>query len=449
MTDVAGTMAPTAVGWADLVGPEVRAAARPVRVGRLDRVFELSAEVTGVEAAGGDLVVIDGDPPVLAEVVAIGGGRTTVLPYGPLHGIPPGAEVRTTGTTLMAPVGSAMIGRVIDGMGRAIDDRGPLGAVELVPLRNEPPSPLHRPLVDRPLQTGVRAIDGLLTIGRGQRVGIMAGSGVGKSSLLSMLLRGTDADVTVLALVGERGREVREFIERDLGPAGLARSVIVVATSDRPAIIRRNAAFLATRIAEGFRDQGANVLLLMDSLTRFAMAQREIGLGAGEVPTARGYPPSVFGLLPQLLERAGTSDRGSITGLYTVLVEGDDMNDPIGDTSRAILDGHIVLTRQLANAGHFPSIDVLQSASRVATQVTTDDQQRLALEYRRLLAAGDRARDMVELGLYQPGSDPLIDRALALAEPMAAFARQPMSELTPIDTTWSHLWAAVTGRPPG
>ncbi len=247
----------------------------------------------------------------------------------------------------------------------------------------------------------------------------------------------------MLALVGERGREVREFIENDLGPEGLARSVILVATSDQPALVRRNAAFLATRIAEGFRDAGSHVLLLMDSLTRFAMAQREIGLAAGEVPTSKGYPPSVFGMLPQLLERAGTSATGSITGFYTVLIEGDDVHDPIGDTSRAILDGHVVLSRRLANAGHFPSIDLLQSVSRVADRVTDAGQQALAAEYRQLLATHDRARDLVELGMYAPGSDPAIDRALAMIDPMTRFARQPSAELQPMAQTWLDLRSAV------
>jgi len=424
--------------------PAVRAAARPERHGRLVRVVDLYAEVSGLDAASGDLVAIGHDGRLQAEVVAVGSDRLTVLPFGSFHGVRVGETVRALGSPSLAPTGPGLIGRVIDGLGRPLDGRGPLEVAARLPLRNDPPPPLDRPLVTRQLQTGVRAVDGLLPVGCGQRLGIMAGSGVGKSSLLSMLLRGTDADVTVLALVGERGREVREFIESDLGPEGMARCVIVVATSDQPALVRRNAAFLATRIAESFRDGGADVLLLMDSLTRFAMAQREIGLAAGEVPTAKGYPPSVFGLLPQLLERAGTSARGSVTGFYTVLVEGDDLNDPIGDTARAILDGHVVLDRRLANAGHFPSIDVLHSSSRVAAKITDPDQQALAGEFRRLLAAHDEARDLVELGMYQQGSDPTIDLAIALAEPMTAFARQPMTELQPLEQTWSDLRASLT-----
>ena len=425
--------------------PAVKAAARPERVGQLDRIVDEHAEVIGLQAATGDVVLIGADGALQAEVVAVGSDRLTVVPFGSLHGFRVGAPVRSSGSTLRTPTGHSLVGRILDGLGRPIDGLGPLENVEWKPLRNDPPPPLERPLVASQLQTGVRAIDGLLSIGNGQRMGIMAGSGVGKSSLLSMLLRGTNADVTVLALVGERGREVREFIDHDLGPAGLARSVLIVATSDQPALVRRNAAFLATRVAESFRDDGADVLLLMDSLTRFAMAQREIGLAAGEVPTSKGYPPSVFGLLPRLLERAGTSPEGSLTGFYTVLVEGDDIHDPIGDTARAILDGHIVLTRDLANAGHFPSIDLLQSASRVANRVTTESQQHLAAEYRRLLAAADRARDVVELGMYSPGSDPMIDRALALEGPMAAFAQQPIDRLQSLDRTWAELAELLAG----
>ena len=421
----------------------VEAAARPERIGRLARIVGLHAEVTGLSLGTGDIVEIGTDRPVRAEVVAVGPGYLTALPLGPLHGLKAGEVVRAVGSPLMAPAGLSLVGRVIDGLGRPIDGRGPLDDVSWLPLHHESPAPMDRPLVTQPLQTGVRAIDGLLSIGRGQRVGIMAGSGVGKSSLLSMLLRGTDADVTVLALVGERGREVREFIDNDLGPEGLAGSVVIVATSDQPALVRRNAAFMATRVAESFRDDGADVLLLMDSLTRFAMAQREIGLAAGEVPTARGYPPSVFGLLPQLLERAGTSPSGSITGFYTVLVEGDDLNDPIGDTSRAILDGHIALSRRLANAGHFPSIDLLQSASRVATTVTTPAQQAAATAYRHSLATFEEAKDLIELGMYSPGSDPDIDLSLARLDGMTAFARQPLDQLDDLASTWALLDRAL------
>lgn len=422
----------------------VRRAARPERTGRVDRIVGMHAEISGLRLATGDLVIIGADPGIAAEVVAVGPGTLTALPLGSLHGVRSGEVVRSARSTLRAPVGPSLIGRVLDGLGQPMDGKGDLADVKYLPLHNEPPPPLERPLVTQQLQTGVRAIDGLLSIGKGQRVGIMAGSGVGKSSLLSMLLRGTDADVTVLALVGERGREVREFIENDLGPEGLAKCVLVVATSDQPALVRRNAAFLATRIAEGFRDEGADVMLLMDSLTRFAMAQREIGLAAGEVPTSKGYPPSVFAMLPQLLERAGTSADGSITGFYTVLVEGDDLNDPIGDTSRAILDGHVSLSRKLANSGHFPSIDVLQSASRVANRVTTPEQQKVAAHFRRLLSTYEEARDLLELGMYSGGSDEVIDEAVNRHHAMTAFAQQPMGQLVDVATTWNALGAALS-----
>lgn len=421
----------------------VNRAARPERTGRIDRIVGMHAEISGLRLATGDLVIIGSDPGVAAEVVAVEAGSLTALPLGSLHGVRSGETVRSARTTLKAPVGPSLVGRVLDGLGQPMDGKGPLVDIVGVSLHNEPPPPLERPLVDQQLQTGVRAIDGLLSVGKGQRVGIMAGSGVGKSSLLSMLLRGTDADVTVLALVGERGREVREFIEHDLGPDGLAKCVLIVATSDQPALVRRNAAFLATRIAEGFRDGGADVMLLMDSLTRFAMAQREIGLAAGEVPTSKGYPPSVFAMLPQLLERAGTSASGSITGFYTVLVEGDDLNDPIGDTSRAILDGHLSLSRKLSNAGHFPSIDVLQSASRVANNVTTTEQQQLAAQFRRLLSTHEEARDLLELGMYSDGSDELIDEAVLRRPAMTAFAQQPMTDLVDLTSTWSQLGSAL------
>ena len=333
---------------------------------------------------------------------------------------------------------------MIDGLGEPLDDRGSLAVLERASLASEPPHPLRRPTVSQPLHLGVRVLDTLVPVGRGQRIGIMAGSGVGKSSMLSMIVRGTDADVSVLALIGERGREVREFIERDLGPEGLARSVVVVATSDAPALVRLRAAFAATRIAEWFRDRGAHVNLLMDSLTRFAMAQREIGLSAGEVPATRGYPPSVFALMPKLLERAGASEHGSITGIYTVLVEGDDLNDPIGDTARSILDGHVALSRRLASAGHFPTVDVLDSVSRVAPAITTPDQQALATQVRRLLAAHRDAKDLIEIGAYQPGSNPVVDEAVARHDAIEAFLRQGLDETSPPGVAWAQL-AEVLG----
>ncbi|HET7518415.1 MAG TPA: FliI/YscN family ATPase, partial [Actinomycetes bacterium] len=302
-----------------------------------------------------------------------------------------------------------------------------------------PPSPLERPRITDRVTLGVRALDSMIPCGRGQRLGIFAGSGVGKSSLLSMIARGTDAQVSVLALVGERGREVREFIENDLGAKGLARSVVVVATSDEPALVRLRAAFTATRIAEWFRDQGADVVLMMDSVTRFCMAQREIGLAAGEPPATRGYPPSVFALLPRLLERAGAGEHGSITGLYTTLVEGDDMNEPIGDAVRSILDGHVVLHRKLAQAGHFPSIEVLDSVSRVAPQITSEAQRAVATEIRRLLAAHREAKDLIENGAYVSGTNPLVDRAVHLNDAITGFLRQGMEEEAPLELSWARL----------
>jgi flagellum-specific ATP synthase len=421
-----------------------RAAARPVRVGRVRRVVGLTFEVDGVDVAIGDAVRVG--PPersVLGEVVAIGTGGVVAMPLGDVHGLRAGDPVEATGGSLTVPVGPQLLGRVLDGLGNPIDDGPSLGEAERASLAGEPPHPLRRPTVDRPLHLGVRALDTLVPVGRGQRIGIMAGSGVGKSSLLSMIVRGTDADVSVLALIGERGREVREFIERDLGPEGMARSVVVVATSDAPALVRLRAAFAATRIAEWFRDQGAHVNLLMDSLTRFSMAQREIGLSAGEVPATRGYPPSVFALMPRLLERAGASEHGSITGIYTVLVEGDDLNDPIGDTARSILDGHIALSRKLASAGHFPTIDVLESVSRVAPAITTPEQQQLAMAVRRLLAAHRDAKDLIEIGAYQPGSNPVVDEAVARHPAIEVFLRQGLDEASLPGEAWRQLAAAL------
>ncbi|MGH2929053.1 MAG: FliI/YscN family ATPase, partial [Solirubrobacteraceae bacterium] len=315
--------------------------------------------------------------------------------------------------------------------------------LERVSIDGSAPHPLRRRPVDTQLGLGVRALDTLVSCGKGQRLGIFAGSGVGKSSLLSMITRGTAADVSVIALVGERGREVQELIEHDLGEAGLRRSVVVVATSDAPALVRIRAAFVATRIAEWFRDEGADVVLLMDSLTRLAMAQREVGLSAGEPPATRGYPPSAFGLLPKLLERAGCGERGSITGLYTVLVEGDDMDEPISDAARSILDGHLVLSRRLATSGHFPSVDVLESISRVVPAITTAEQRGWATELRRLLAARRDVSELVEIGAYAQGSNPLADRALALSELVDAFLRQDLAETVPLEDSWATLAALV------
>jgi flagellum-specific ATP synthase len=374
-------------------------------------------------------------------VVALTTGGLVCMPFGTLHGVRAGATVEPLGGPLTVGLGEQLLGRVLDGLGRPVDGGPALHGLETATVDGTPPHPLRRARVDEPLALGVRALDTLVPVGRGQRLGIFAGSGVGKSSLLSMVARGSDADVCVLALVGERGREVREFLENDLGEQGRARSVVVVATSDEPALVRLRAALTATRIAEWFRDQGRHVVLMMDSVTRFAMAQREIGLSAGEPPATRGYPPSVFALLPRLLERAGTGEVGSITGLYTVLVEGDDMNEPVGDAARSILDGHVVLSRRLATAGHFPSIDVLESVSRVASAVTTPEQRAAATTLRSLLAAHREAKDLLEIGAYVAGSNPLVDRAVALEPEITGFLRQAASDAAPVAESWDRLHA--------
>jgi flagellum-specific ATP synthase len=419
-------------------------AAAPERLGLLAELAGLHLLTRGVDAAVGDLVQVAGpDGDVAAEVVAATPDGTICLPLGATHGLRVGARVRPTGAPLTVGVGRELTGRVLDGLGRPIDAGPPLDHLPRVSVENRTPHPLNRARVDTQVGLGVRALDALVPCGRGQRVGIMAGSGVGKSTLLSMIARGTDAAVSVIALVGERGREVREFLENDLGPEGLARSVVVVATSDAPPVERMRAAFVATRIAEWFRDQGEHVLLMMDSLTRVAMAQREIGLSAGEPPATRGYPPSVFGLLPRLLERAGAGEQGTITGLYTVLVEGDDLQDPIGDTARSILDGHVVLSRRLATGGHYPSIDVLESVSRVVNAVTTPTQREDALELRRLLAAHRDVKELVEIGAYVPGTAPDADRAIALMPQIEAFLRQAVEESDPAAETWRRLHELV------
>ncbi|HVC69125.1 MAG TPA: FliI/YscN family ATPase [Acidimicrobiales bacterium] len=416
------------------------AAVAPRRTGRVTRLVGLRIEVEGVAAAVGEAVRIWRGGGVLdAEVVAVQGAALACMPLGDLAGVRYGDTVEALGRPLPVHVGEGLLGRVLDGLGRPIDDGPPLHESHEVGIESAPPHPLRRELVDRQLALGVKAIDTLIPCGRGQRLGIFAGSGVGKSSLLSMVARGTDAAVSVLALVGERGREVNEFIQRDLGPEGLARSVVIVATSDEPALVRIRAAFTATRIAEWFRDQGMDVVLMMDSLTRFAMAQREVGLSAGEPPATRGYPPSVFTLLPRLLERAGAAETGSITGLYTVLVEGDDMNEPIADASRSLLDGHIVLSRRLATANHFPSIEVLESISRVEPAILTRDQRAMTSEVRRMLAAHREAKDLIEIGAYVAGSNALVDRAVRQKEALDRFLCQDIAEITHAGDAWDTL----------
>lgn len=399
--------------------------------GQVAQVVGLSIEVEGLRLPLGELCHLfpqktasPEGPRISAEVVGFREGRLILMPFSDPQGIRPGTPVFSGGRSFVVPVGEAVLGRVIDGLARPIDGKGPLGCTETQPLGNVALNPVHRQPIREVLPTGVRAIDGLLTCGRGQRMGIFAGSGVGKSTLLGMIAREGEAHVNVIALIGERGREVQEFIERDLGAEGLARSVVVVSTSDQPALQRIKGAWVATAIAEWFRGRGAHVTLMMDSVTRFAMAQREIGLTVGEPPVSRGYPPSVFSMLPRLLERTGTGERGSITGFYTVLVEGDDMSDPIADTVRSILDGHVVLSRALAHENHYPAIDVLQSVSRLFPVLAADDQQQAAGTVRDALANYQEARDLINIGAYVDGSNPRIDRARRLEPAINAFLRQ-------------------------
>jgi flagellum-specific ATP synthase len=400
----------------------------------------MSVTVEGVQAAIGDAVTLARPgSELVAEVVAIDEDGLVCMPLGELAGVRSGAMVQLAPGRLSVPVGDALRGRTLDALGQPIDGGPSLRGLPRVPTGGTPPHPLRRALVDLQMPLGVRAIDTMLPCGRGQRLGIFAGSGVGKSNLLSMVARGTEADISVLALVGERGREVREMIENDLGPAGLARSVVVVATSDEPALMRLQAAQTATRVAEWFRDRGRHVVLMMDSLTRFCMAQREVGLAAGEPPATKGYPPSVFALMPRLLERAGAGEVGSITGLYTVLVEGDDMNDPVADAARAVLDGHIVLSRKLATSGHFPSIDVLESVSRVAPRIMPAEQIGQANELRRLMAAYRDAKDLIEIGAYVKGTNPVVDRAVQLKPAIDHFLRQSAATVAPISQSLAAL----------
>jgi flagellum-specific ATP synthase len=412
-------------------------AARPEHIGSVDSVVGLGVQIKGIRAAIGDLVVI-GDG-ARGEVVAVSREGVTAMPLDRMTAVTAGTDVRSTGEPMMIPVGRSMLGRVLDASGQPIDGRGPLGTVDYVTVDNDVPSSLLRARIDSPLPLGVRVLDTLTTVGRGQRMGLFAGSGVGKSSLLSMIARGTSAEISVIALIGERGREVREFLEDDLGPEGLARSIVVVSTADQPALMRVRAAFTATRIAESFRDAGAHVMLMMDSVTRVAFAQREVGLSVGEPPATRGYPPSVFGLLARLLERAGTGPVGSVTGIYTVLVDGDDHNEPIADAARSILDGHVVLDRKLAVAGHFPAVDALASISRVASHVTTAEQRQLALQLRRVMAARRAAQDLLDVGAYQRGANPLVDAGVDFEQEINAFLTQGIADGTGADAAWSAL----------
>ncbi len=401
------------------------------KLGKVVNVVGLTIESAGPDAKLGDICMIipKGDedaPPIMAEVVGFKDKKTLLMPYDAVDGISLGSSVENTNLPLMVTVSNALLGRTVDGLGRPVD--GTIIKGEKYPVEANAPDPMSRTIIDEALPLGVKAVDGLMTIGKGQRIGIFAGSGVGKSTLMGMFARNTKADINVIALIGERGREVREFIERDLGEEGMKRSVVVVATSDRPALERNKAAKTATAIAEYFRDQGKDVLLMMDSLTRFSMAQREIGLSSGEPPVTRGYPPSVYSEMPKLLERAGRASKGSITGLYTVLVDGDDFNEPITDTARSILDGHIMLNRRLAHKNHYPAIDVLQSISRCMSQVADREHKRAAGKLKNVLATYNEAEDLINIGAYKSGSNPDIDYAISMNKQVNEYLRQDVEE---------------------
>lgn len=405
--------------------------------GKVTKVIGLTVEVKGISAGINevcDIHVPGQKEPVRAEVVGFQDHTSLLMPLGELNGICPGCQVAPRGETLTVRVGDELLGRVLDGLGRPMDGLS-LRVTREYPVNNAPPEPLSRKRIKDVLTTGIKAIDALLTCGQGQRIGIFSGSGVGKSTLLGMIARFCSADLNVIALIGERGREVLDFIENDLGPQGLSRSVVVAATSDQPALIRIKGALVASAIAEYFRDQGKNVLLFMDSVTRFAMSQREIGLAIGEPPTTKGYTPSVFSLLPRMLERSGTSRAGSITAFYTVLVEADDMNEPVADTVRGILDGHIVLSRELASRSHYPAIDVMQSVSRLMPDLVSEEHNRAAGQLRHLLATYKQAEDLINVGAYSRGFNPEIDTAIKYHDRITAFLRQGVNEKTELDST--------------
>ncbi|MCI5613162.1 MAG: flagellar protein export ATPase FliI [Agathobacter sp.] len=399
--------------------------------GKVSKVVGLTIESIGPSAKLGDICHIflsnSRDKYVSAEVVGFADMKLILMPFEAVEGVGIGCAVENTGHPLSVPVGEALLGHIVDGIGNPTDT-DQLFLTESYPVDAAPPDPMDREIISEVLPLGVKAVDAMITLGKGQRIGIFAGSGVGKSTLMGMFARNTKADINVIALIGERGREVREFVERDLGPEGMARSVVVVATSDRPALIRKNAAKTATAIAEYFRDQGRDVLLMMDSLTRFSMAQREIGLASGEPPVTRGYPPSVYSEMPKLLERAGNSDKGSITGLYTVLVDGDDFNEPITDTARSILDGHIMLDRKLGHKGHYPAIDVMQSISRCMSSIATPEHKQLANRLKAVLATYHEAEDLINIGAYKSGSNPDIDYAISKNKAANAFLCQDTHE---------------------
>ncbi|USB32097.1 flagellar protein export ATPase FliI [Paenibacillus sp. YPG26] len=415
----------------------------PVRVnGKVTQVIGLMVESEGPDASIGDVCYIyptKSSQPLQAEVVGFRDNKVLLMPLGELQSIGPGCDVVGTGKPLSVQVGSELLGKVLDGLGQPLDGSMLPSRMGHYSTYNKPMNPLSKPRVKDPISIGVRAIDGLLTIGKGQRVGIFAGSGVGKSTLMGMIARNTAADVNVIALIGERGREVLDFIERDLGPEGLERSVVIVATSDQPALIRMKGALIATTIAEYFRDRGMNVMLMMDSVTRYAMALREVGLAVGEPPAMRGYTPSVFAALPKLLERAGTGPTGSITAFYTVLVDGDDMNEPIADAVRGILDGHIVLNRNIANKGHFPAIDILASISRVMKDIAPEDQIEAADNLKRLMSVYKDSEDLINIGAYQRGSNPEIDESIEAIGRIWNFTKQKVHEKTTLEESKEYL----------
>lgn len=412
------------------------------RLGKVVNVVGLTIESLGPDASLNDLCRIsideEGENYVLAEVVGFRDNRTLLMPCDSTEGIGFGCIVENLGYPLSVSVGDEMLGQCLDGLGRPTDGSVIKTAITY-PVEAMPPDPMDRIIIDTPLPLGVKAVDGIMTIGKGQRIGIFAGSGVGKSTLLGMFARNTRADINVIALIGERGREVREFIERDLGEEGMRRSVVVIATSDKPALARKKAAKTATAIAEYFRDQGKDVLLMMDSLTRFSMAQREIGLAAGEPPVSRGYPPSVYSEMPKLLERAGKGAVGSITGLYTVLVDGDDFNEPITDTARGILDGHIVLSRKIAAKGHYPAIDVLSSISRVMSSIVTKEQKKLAADLKMVLATYTESEDLINIGAYKAGANKNIDYAIEKIDAVNSFLCQGTDEKFTFEQTLEAL----------
>lgn len=414
------------------------------KLGKVENVVGLTIESAGPDAKLGDLcrIYTDGQKEnfILAEVVGFKDKKTLLMPYETTDGIGLGCIVENMNSPLAVAVGECLLGKTLDGLGRCVDGFVPdPRTVEKYPLEAPPPDPMSRTIINEVLPLGVKAVDGLITVGKGQRIGIFAGSGVGKSTLMGMFARNTKADINVIALIGERGREVREFIERDLGEEGMKRSIVVVATSDRPALERNKAAKTATAIAEYFRDQGKDVLLMMDSLTRFSMAQREIGLASGEPPVTRGYPPSVYSEMPKLLERSGCAEKGSITGLYTVLVDGEDFNEPITDTARSILDGHIMLTRKLANKNHYPAVDVLQSISRCMSMVADKNHRDAAGKLKNIMATYSEAEDLINIGAYKKGSNPHIDNAIAKIDAVNEFLLQSTEDKFEFEETVEQL----------